>query len=355
MGEAVLERVPTIMTAQEILDKAFARAAKIEIQDPVKYHRVRKTLAARMASLSDTVYETLNRYVTAFPNLDGLRNYPREVLDIMVGLDQLRQALGSVDWAAEKIKRLGQESAERQMRIRDMDGHFQIHKALVGRVSSIVNEIDGALAVLAAARDRVRVLPTISPDFATLVIAGYPNVGKSSLLAKWTNAKPEIAGYAFTTKSADVGHFQIEYREGEPTQYQIVDTPGLLDRPDEDRNDVERHAVAALRHAADAVLFLLDPTETSGYGREQQEKLLEQVRRDMGGIPVIVAETKADIWKSESDRLKISTVTGEGLDELRAAVLKLLPGEDEVELDEDPLDKWRRQRQEATGPDPWKY
>ncbi len=351
----MLERVPTILTAQELLDKAFARAAKIEIQDPVKYHRVRKTLAARMTSITDTVSETLNRYVNAFPNLDGLRNYPREVLDIMVGLDNLRKALGSVDWAADKVQRLGKESADRQLRVRDMDGHFQIHKALVGRVSSIVKEIDGALAVLAAARDRVRVLPTISPDYATLVIAGYPNVGKSSLLAQWTKAKPEIAGYAFTTKSADVGHFEVEHREGEPTQYQVVDTPGLLDRPDDERNDVERHAVAALRHAADAVLFLLDPTETSGYGLAQQEQLLEQVRRDMGGIPVLVAETKADIWKSESENIKISTVTGEGLDELRQAVLKLLPGEDEVELDEDPLDKWRRLRQEATGPDPWKY
>lgn len=336
----MLERVPTVLSAQEILDKAFHKAAKIDVFDPVKYHRIRKTESARLKSAVDNITESLARYPRAFPNLDRLRDYNVEVLDIVVGLPRLRKALGSVRWAAEKVRDIGRETEKRMLRERTIDGFFQARKRAYGRISSIVQDVDKDLAVLAEARDKVKALPTISPDFATVVIAGYPNVGKSSLLAAWTAARPEIAGYAFTTKRAEVGHFEVADSQDVVTKYQVVDTPGLLDRPEEDRNDVERQAVAALQHAADAVLFLLDPSEFCGYSMEAQEHLLEQVRKQMAGLPILVAESKCDLKRTDSENMKFSVTTGEGVEELRDATLALLRFEHDVDLEEDPLQKW---------------
>ncbi|HJQ94066.1 MAG TPA: hypothetical protein VJ874_07275, partial [Candidatus Thermoplasmatota archaeon] len=124
--------------------------------------------------------------------------------------------------------------------------------------------------------------------------------------------------------------------------------PGLLDRPDAKRNAVERQAVAALRHTADAVLFLLDPTPMAGYTMEEQLHLLEQVKREMSGIPLLVAETKADIQRSGSSNLAISVQTGEGLEELKAAIVKMLPLE-EPEMERDPLDLWKAGRDPLFG------
>lgn len=338
VGAPVLERIPTILTAQEILDKAFQRSLKLEVPDPDRYHRIRKTEMARMQSVVDNVSETLARFPDAFPNLDHLRDYEREVLDIIAGLPQLRKSLGSVAWAAQKVKELGQHAAHDWMKCRDVPCFKRIQNRAYGRLSSVVYDVDKDLTFLAEVRAKAKVLPEVHPGFATVVIAGFPNVGKSSLLAAWTKARPEIAAYAFTTKKAEVGHFDVQ-RTGQPTRVQIVDTPGLLDRRDEERNEIERQAVAALRHAADAVIFLLDPTETSGYSLKEQEALLAQVLQEMSGIPMVVAETKADVWQSGSDRLRFSTVTGEGLDQLRDRVTALLP--DESELEEDPLDRWR--------------
>jgi nucleolar GTP-binding protein len=341
----VLEKVPTILSAQEILDSAFLRANKINIPDPEKYHRVRKTEEAQMDAIADHILGALQRYHKAFPTLEHLPDYEKEVLDILVGVGRLKKALGHLDWAVETVKDVHRECKSALHRQRTLDGITAQKRRFSGRACSVVYDVDKDLKFLNSARDAVRMLPTIHPEYATVVIAGFPNVGKSSLLASWTRATPEIAAYPFTTKAAHVGHFDAKGPEG-PTMVQVVDTPGLLDRPDEQRNEIERQAVAALRHAADCCLFLLDPTETSGYSLEEQEKLLEQVKREMSGIPVLVAETKADVAKSGSGRIAISTMDGQGLEELKKAIVAALHV-DEPELEVDPLEAWRPQRRMA--------
>lgn len=342
----MLERVPTVLTGQEILDKAFQRAQKLEVPDPVRYHRIRKTEATRMQSVVETVSETLARFPDAFPNLDGLRDYDREVLDIVAGLPRLKKALGSVRWASDKVRDVGRQAAMQMSRERSVEGIKAVQRKCYGRVSSIVYDVDPDLTLLRDTRDACKQLPSVRPDFATVVIAGYPNVGKTSLLRAWTGSRAEVNEYAFTTKHAEVGHFDARDRHGVETRYQVVDTPGLLDRPDEERNAIERQAVAALRHAADALLFLVDPTETSGYSRAQQEALLAQTRGEMAGVPMLVAESKWDLaqhlgLERDPERPVFSTLTGEGVEELRRRVMEMLPDEGDLDLEVDPLDQWR--------------
>jgi nucleolar GTP-binding protein len=350
----MLERVPTILSAQELLDKAFHAAAKIEIEDPDRYHRIRKELLGRIQSASDSVSSTLEKYVKAFPNMDHLRDYEAEVLDTMVGLQDLRRSISRVDWAREKSLDLSQEATMRMNRHRSIPAFHDELKRHYGRLSSVVKDVDDALAFLAHTRDTMRVLPEVRPDLATVVIAGFPNVGKTSLLRTWTSSRAEVAPYAFTTKHAEVGHLETPGRDALPRLVQVVDTPGLLDRPDKERNTVERQAVAALRHAADAVLFLIDPSGRSGYPVAEQEHLLAQVQKDMAGLPFLVAESKSDLAEGPPapGRIRFSTATGEGLEALRDAVLALLPEEEELAVD--PLDRWRgpQEIEEGWGIDP---
>lgn len=351
MGTNVLEKVPTVLSAQEILDKAFLKANKLEVPDPDKYHRIRKTEEVQMKHIADSTREDLNRFIDAVPTLERLPSYEQEILDILVGMDQLKKSLSNIKWAEETIGQVYMEVAAAMRRERTTLGIQQQKRRFSGRCSSILYDVEDDLAFLAKARDTVRLLPQVHPEYATVVIAGFPNVGKSSLLDAWTKARPEIAAYAFTTKNANVGHFELPTLPGAPaTMVQVVDTPGLLDRPDAKRNPVERQAVAALRHTADAVLFLIDPSIVSSYPMEEQEHLLAQVKREMAGIPLIVAETKADLERTAppSDRLKFSVHTGEGLEELKKAIVALLPTE-EPELERDPLELWKSKRDPMFG------
>lgn len=343
----MLENVPTILTAQEMLDKAFLKANKIEIPDPDKYHRIRKTEEAQMKHIYTSINETLERILGAFPTLDRMPQYEQEILDILVGMGELKKAIGRINGANETLTDVYREVAAAMRRERTILGIQQQKRRFSGRAASILTKVDKDLAFLSKARDTVRMLPTVHPEYATVVIAGFPNVGKSSLLAVWTSARPEVAVYAFTTKTPNVGHFEVNTADG-LTKVQVVDTPGLLDRPNSKRNDVEKQAVAALAHTADAVLFLLDPTPSSGYSMEDQLHLLAQVQREMSGVPLLVAETKSDVHKSGSKNLAFSAVTGEGLEELKRAIVKLLPLT-EPELERDPLELWKSKRDPMFG------
>lgn len=80
------------------------------------------------------------------------------------------------------------------------------------------------LAYLEQVRQHMSRLPTIDPTTRTLLVCGYPNVGKSSFMNKVTRADVDVQPYAFTTKSLFVGHMDYKY-----LRWQVIDTPGILD------------------------------------------------------------------------------------------------------------------------------
>ena len=183
-----------------------------------------------------------------------------------------------------------------------------------------MRSIEKDLLFLNEARNLLRKMPTIDPAVPTILIAGYPNVGKSSFIVRVTGARPEIAMYPFTTRGIFVGHFM----RGDQ-KYQVVDTPGLLDRPMEERNEIERQTVAALSHLQGVVLFILDPSEHCGYLIDSQLSLAEDLKNWLT-LPVLVVANKADILRfgEDKDMLNMSTETGEGVNEVLDKLVCLL-------------------------------
>lgn len=175
-------------------------------------------------------------------------------------------------------------------------------------MASFVDQVEGDLAALGRARAALRSLPQIDPAVPTIVVAGAPNVGKSAFVRAVSTGKPKVASYPFTTQELVVGHFDRGYR-----RFQVVDTPGLLDRPAERRNAAEQQAVAALRHVAHVVVFLLDPSETCGTPLPEQERLLERIAAEFPGTPFLVLENKVDVVRFPNARLKVSSLTGRGV------------------------------------------
>jgi nucleolar GTP-binding protein len=325
----VYSEIPTILRGEELLDKALGRAAKIAKEDKVAVYRIKKTTSAQLESIRDVVHETLERYLSTFPNLDKISTYERELLDIIVGVAPLKKALGRVKGAQDVLKTILEDKIRLVNRTKDIQEMKKAKNAAIGRLSSIVEDIDAALRFMGRARDIMRKIPDISPGDPTIVVAGYPNVGKSSFLARISRARPEIAPYPFTTKSANIGHF--EWPETGPPhrrkRYQAVDTPGLLEKPGHKRNDIEQQAVLALQYLADVIVFLLDPSEACGYDLPTQQQLLEHVQKDFPNVPMIVAENKADLKRSNSSHLKISCETGDGIPELKKAIVAMVPAD----------------------------
>ena len=131
--------------------------------------------------------------------------------------------------------------------------------------------------------------------------AGAPNVGKSSFVNRVTRADVDVQPYAFTTKSLLVGHADHRY-----LRWQVLDTPGILDRPLEERNTIEMQAVTALAHLRAAVLFVVDASGACGYTLEQQSRLFHSIKPLFAGKPLLVVANKVDVAPleglSEEDR-----------------------------------------------------
>ena len=82
-----------------------------------------------------------------------------------------------------------------------------------------------------------------------------------------TNANSEVQPYPFTTQSLYCGHTFYKF-----LQWQVIDTPGVLDRPLEERNNIEMQAITALAHLDACIIYFLDISELGGghshYNRE---------------------------------------------------------------------------------------
>jgi len=150
----------------------------------------------------------------------------------------------------------------------------------------------------------------------TVVIAGRPNAGKSSLLNR-------LAGYDAAIVTAIPGTTRDILRErididGMPLH--VLDTAGLRESPDDIEKEGIRRAQAEFARA-DRVLFVIDAAEDPG-GRAY----IEERKHLPHDVPVTLVFNKCDLATglpvadtiSGPPRVALSALTGEGLDELRA-------------------------------------
>ena len=301
----IFETLPTTPRSAELIDKAFSRAARAG--------RAKGGLEAQQSMLTTAVNilsDNLQNVVTAWPDFGTVDPFYYELADAIVDVDAVRQSLSEVQWASRQIRSIGDEYAPK-LRKTDPDLARKHRKQAFARMADIVEEIEDDLLLLGEARDELKGLPDIRPDEPAIVVAGYPNVGKSSFVNGVTRATNEIAEYPFTTKGVQIGHFEREH-----VRYQIIDTPGLLDRPEADRNDIEKQAVSALEHLADAVVFVLDPSGDCGYPLSVQLELRDAVEARFADreVPVLTVANKADRSRDVEADAYMSVLNDEGVD-----------------------------------------
>lgn len=318
----IFEKVPTVPTSEELLNKSYKRAARAKHGKRILDRKSKLDAEESMVlTAANILNDNLINIVRKFPSFDNMPPFYLELADVIVGVEEMKMNLASVQWAGTKINELSRKYVGM---MRNAEDPKVVRKQAFGRISSIVDSIDGSLRFLNDARNKLRKLPEIG-EGPTIVVAGYPNVGKSSFVALVSSAHPEIAAYPFTTKGLAVGHF-----ERNRIRYQIIDTPGLLDRSLEERNEIELQAISALKHVGKVMLFIIDPSETCGYTLDKQMHLLEEIKKEFG-IPMIVVANKSDISKPAGGAdTSMSTLTGDGVEEVLDRLLEMIPPETQV-------------------------
>jgi len=314
-------KMPKILTKDELLDKAFSHARKVSktINPYDRIGSIREYEQNKINTSATIITEYLTKVLKETPQIPELDQFYQELVGLLIDIRQFRKSMGALSWAHDFITSLEIQYRKR-LRGTPLKSLSAVRGEFYGRLSSAMKQIKTDLTFLEDARIRLKKLPAIK-DLPTIVIAGYPNVGKSSLLKSLTGAEPDIQPYPFTTKNLLIGYVD--------DKIQIIDTPGLLDRPDDLRNPIEKRSLVALEHKANLILFLLDPTETCGYKFDKQLSLYSEIKDTFGKTPIVVCMTKSDMPEAQRQLpknlapvLHISTKTGAGIIELRKSLLK---------------------------------
>lgn len=294
----------------EILDIAFHRADLSNPKGRTKAERDRHRAELKVVRSAATVIRLLQAETRRFRR-PPLTDFERALIARRFGEGTLDRSLTRVGRAVDRIRGLQRDSERAVHHAAGADELGVEVRRFYGRMASHVREIDADLARLKQL-DRFREdRPRLDPNAPTLVVAGFPNVGKSSLVARLSSAHPKVADYPFTTLAIAVGHADLGF-----DRWQVLDTPGVLGRSHR-ANPAEAEARTAVERAASVVLFVLDPTPGAEPPLEEQEELLARWKRELPGRPILEVETKADLFRRPgSERLQVSSATGEGLDEL---------------------------------------
>jgi len=310
----MFRKLPIVLTADTLIERALNKSQKIQIIDRNALFRKKKTIIAKTDSFSKYIINTLENYVKKFPSIDNLSLFYQELIDIKIDKNKLKKSLGAVDWAKKTCQMIYTTQSKSLKKSKNIDFLLKKQQEIYGRITSVLKQINKELLNLAEAQNIMMKMPDVH-DMPTVVIAGYPNVGKSSLLRCLSKAKPEVAKYPFTTKEIHVGHIQRK-EKFTIMRFQLIDTPGLLDRPLCDKNKIELQAIAALRFLADVIIYVIDPTETCGYSVVDQKNLLTQIQEMFKKSVIIIVENKAEFKKINTKNYKISCETKQGIKQL---------------------------------------
>ena len=190
---------------------------------------------------------------------------------------------------------------------------------------------------------------------ADVGLVGFPNVGKSTFLSVVTDARRKIANYHFTTINPNLGVVKSKYGDS----FVIADIPGII----EGASKGEGLGIQFLRHIERTRLLLhfIDVSGSEGrdpvddYNKINNE--LKEYSKKLASRTQIIIASKADLLtdnnenykrleevakKNKQKIFKISSSTGEGIDELMkyiSSTLKILPKESLIDEDNSEKEK----------------
>ncbi len=165
---------------------------------------------------------------------------------------------------------------------------------------------------------------------ADVGLVGFPNAGKSTLLASISAAKPEIADYPFTTMTPNLGI--VAYRDHR--SFVMADIPGIIEGAHEGKG----LGIRFLRHIErNSVLLIMVPGTTDDIKKEYEILLneLRQYNPELLDKEHLLVITKSDLLDEELEdmlsetlgdipHIYISSVAQQGLTELKDAIWKML-------------------------------
>ncbi|CAG8971295.1 hypothetical protein HYALB_00001462 [Hymenoscyphus albidus] len=332
--------IQPVPTSQEFLDIVLSRTQRrlpTQIRAGFQISRIRNFYTRKVKFTAETFSEKLSLILDGFPRLQDIHPFHKDLLNTLYDADHFRIALGQLSTAKHLIEIVSRDYVRLLKYAQSLFQCKQLKRAALGRMATICRRLKDPLLYLDQVRQHLGRLPSIDPNTRTLLICGYPNVGKSSFLKSVTRADVDVQPYAFTTKSLFVGHFDYKY-----LRFQAIDTPGILDHPLEEMNTIEMQSITAIAHLRSAILYFMDLSEQCGYTVQAQMQLFQSIKPLFANKLVFIVINKIDVTRPEDldeetqaalqallksgdvEMLQLSCTTEEGVQEVKNAACERL-------------------------------
>ncbi|KAB1216221.1 Nucleolar GTP-binding protein 1 [Morella rubra] len=237
------QKLPMVMPSVDILHSALRKTKRIlptkGIANIAKRERNRG--AKQLDALMKELVVPLRMYLEDFPKKKCLHPYERSLIELTLGDGNYEGVLGKVDALRKKVILVGKEHAS--FCAKSLSKREAEERLIVGmkRIEEVFNQEAKSIDDLLHIAKTLRAMPVVDLETPTLCLVGAPNVGKSSLVRTLSTGKPEV-----------------------------TDTPGLLKRCDEDRNNLEKLTLAVLSHLPTAILYVHDLSGECGISPSDQ-------------------------------------------------------------------------------------
>ncbi|KAI4837366.1 nucleolar GTP-binding protein 1 [Plasmodium brasilianum] len=345
MKDASLYRfkdIKPVVNAKELVDVVLSKTQRktpTEIHKGFKITRIRNFYMRKVKMCQELFRDKLQTIINDFPKLDDIHPFYADLANILYDRDHYKLALGQCNYVSKSVIRISHDYIKLLKFSSSLYKCKILKISALGRMCKLVKKLQPSLLYLEEVRQNLSRLPSINPHKKTILLSGAPNVGKSSFINIISRANVEVQPYSFTTRNLYVGHFDYKLN-----RYQVIDTPGLLDRSLENRNTIEMTTITALAHINGVILFIIDISEECGLSIKEQVNLFYSIKSLFSNKSIVIGFNKID--KGNIDSLPVdskllikqiaidinstikfcsfSTLTGVGVEEAKIIACDLL-------------------------------
>jgi nucleolar GTP-binding protein len=203
-------KIPDANQLMDIVLSKTQRKTPTVIRSGFKISRIRKFYMRKIKFMNESVNEKLSGIVDGFPKLSDIHPFYADLMNVLYDKDHYKLALGHINKAKNIVDKIATDYVRLLKYADSLYRCKALKKAALGRMCTLIKKLKSSLNYLEEVRKHLSRLPQIDTNAKTLIVTGYPNVGKSSFMNNVTNANVDVQDYAFTTQSLYVGHTDFE-------------------------------------------------------------------------------------------------------------------------------------------------
>ncbi|PIK55380.1 putative GTP-binding protein CRFG/NOG1 [Apostichopus japonicus] len=149
-----------------------------------KITRIRQFYMRKVKFTQQNYHDKLTQILNDFPKLDDIHPFYADLMNVLYDKDHYKLALGQLNMARHLIDNIARDYTRLLKYGDSLYRCKQLKRAALGRMCTITKRQGQSLEYLEQVRQHLSRLPSIDPNTRTLLVCGFPNVGKSSFLNK---------------------------------------------------------------------------------------------------------------------------------------------------------------------------